>query len=77
MTEIGSAGPYTLEDRVTRLEVHVSNGVREQARMTDAVEALDKKMDGRPSWAVVVYLAALQAACGVLATALVILLTNR
>lgn len=71
------ANGYTFDQRLTRIEVASQYNGASLARLEAKADALDRKLDGRPPWSVVWIIAVLQATCGVLASALVILLLNR
>jgi hypothetical protein len=68
---------YSIEDRVTRLEVTTAGVSTSIARVEAKVDRLDQRIDGRPSWAVVTLLGMLMTACGVLATVVATLLSSR
>jgi hypothetical protein len=60
--------PYTDGERLLRLETLIGEHVRACTHREDAYAALSRRIDGRPSWSVCTFLAALTTVCGVLAT---------
>lgn len=68
---------YSVEERLARFEVMLSNNAAAMGRLDATVEALERKIDGRPSWAVVWMILALQATCGVLASMVALLMVTR
>lgn len=68
---------YTVEERLARFEVMLSNNADTMARLDVTVENLERKIDARPSWFVVGVILALQATCGVLASVVALLMVTR
>lgn len=68
---------YTIDDRVMRLEVQQAETTRSHARMQVTLDRIDTRVDGRPSWAIVMMVTFLATVCGILATALAAGVTGR
>lgn len=63
---------YSVEERLMRVEVEMRQNTNATGQLDAKIDRLDAKLDGRPAWSVVVYLALLQTALGALATALIV-----
>lgn len=62
---------WTVDQRVTRVEVQLANNTAEVTAMRGAIDRLGSQVNGRPSWAVLTILSLSTMANGALLTALV------
>jgi hypothetical protein len=69
-------GGYSVEERLARVELAQTMTAHTVDKVSMQVDALDMKLDARPSWVVVFLILFLQGVCGVLASALVYELTK-
>lgn len=67
---------YSLEERVTRVEVQLANNTASTASMQATINTLGTQINGRPSWVIVLILSLSTMANGALLTALVAALTS-